>query len=102
MMRKLILTAMVAIGTAVGLTNTPATASAQPPFPGRHEPHGPGRPDRDRDRERDQHDYAVLVRHHGHWDRYRVFDDRDEAQRAVWRLERRGEDARIEAIHRHR
>ena len=42
------------------------------------------------------------VRHHGHWDRYRVFDDRDDAQRAVWRLERQGRDARIKVIHRHR
>jgi hypothetical protein len=100
MLRKLILTAVVAIGTAVGLTNTPATANAQPPFPGRHEPHGPGFPDRDRDR--DRHDYVVLVRHHGHWDRYRVFDDMEQARRAVWRLERQGEDARIEVIHRHR
>ncbi|MBN9518168.1 hypothetical protein J0H58_06570 [bacterium] len=96
MFRKLILTAVVATGTAVGLTATPATATAQPPFPGRHEPHGPGLPDRDR------HDFVVLVRHHGHWDRYRVFDDRDDAQRAVWRLERQGRDARIEVIHRHR
>lgn len=100
MIRKLILTAVVATGTAVGLTNTLATATAQPPSPGRHEPHGPGHPDRDRDRER--HDYAVLVRHHGHWDRYRVFDDRDDARRAVWRLERLGRDARIEVVHRHR
>jgi len=88
-MRKLILTAVVATGTAVGLTNPPAAAPAQPPFP-------------DRDRDHDRHDYAVLVRHHGHWDRYRVFDDRDDARRAVWRLERRGEDARIEVVHRHR
>ena len=93
-MQKLILTAVVATGTAVGLTNTPATASAQPPLPDGHEPHGPGFPD--------QHDYAVLVRHHGHWDRYRVFDDRDDAQRAMWRLERQGRDARIEVVHRHR
>jgi hypothetical protein len=96
MMRKLILTAMIATGTAAGLTTTPASASAQPPFPGRHEPHGPGIPDRDRDhdRNRDRHDYAGLVRHHGHWDRYRMYDDRDEAQRAVWRLERQGQDER--------
>ncbi|QDU20649.1 hypothetical protein [Urbifossiella limnaea] len=94
MLRKMILTAVVATGTAVGLTNSPATASAQPPFPGLKEPHGPGFPDRD--------DYLVLVRHHGHWDRYRVFDDWDDAQRAVWRLERQGRDASIEVVRRHR
>ncbi|MBN9517437.1 hypothetical protein J0H58_02790 [bacterium] len=89
MFRKLILTAVVATGTVAGLTAAPGTASAQP-FP-----HRPGYPQRDR------HDYVVLVRHHGHWDRYRVFDDRDDAQRAVWRLERQGYDARIDVIHRH-
>lgn len=100
MFRKLILSAAVATGTFAGLTATSATASAQPPFPGRHEPHGPGRPDRDHDR--DRHDYVVMVRHHGHWDRYRVFDDMEQARRAVWRLERQGEDARVEVVHRHR
>ena len=93
MFRKLILSAVAATGTVGGLTATPATAAAQPPFP--HAPHGPHYPQRDR------HDYAVLVRHHGHWDQYRVFDDRDDAQRAVWRLERQGYDARIQVIHRH-
>jgi Spy/CpxP family protein refolding chaperone len=96
MFRKLILAAVMTTGTAAGLTATPATAAAQPPFPGRHEPHGPRFPERDR------HDYAVLVRHRGHWDRYRVFDNYDDARRAVWRLERQGRDARIEVIHRHR
>jgi hypothetical protein len=97
MFRKLILSAVAATGTVGGLTATPATAAAQPPFPhGPHGPHGPGYPQRDR------HDYAVLVRHHGHWDRYRVFDDLDDARHAVWRLERHGHDARIEVIHRHR
>jgi hypothetical protein len=108
MFRKLILTATVAAGTVAGLTAAPGTASAQPPRPfpqvptvphqhphGPHGPHGPSYPERDR------HDYAVLIRHHGHWDRYRVFDDRFEAERAVWRLERQGYDARIQVIHRH-
>ncbi|MFO0797489.1 MAG: hypothetical protein U0804_08420 [Gemmataceae bacterium] len=90
MFRKLILAAVVTTATA-------AAANAQPlPYgPGRHEPHGPHYPQRDR------HDYEVLVRHHGHWDRYRVFDDLYEARRAVWWLERTGRDARIEVVHRH-
>jgi hypothetical protein len=90
MFRKLILAAVVSTATA-------ATASAQPfPVPhGPHAPHGPSYPQRDR------HDYEVLVRHHGHWDRYRVFDDLYEARRAVYWLERNGRDARIEVIHRH-
>ncbi|MBN9520572.1 hypothetical protein J0H58_18965 [bacterium] len=87
MFRKLTLAAVVTTGIAAGLTATPATASAQ--FPGR--PH-----------DRDRYDFVVLVRHHGHWDRFEAFDDRDDAQRAVWRLERQGRDARIEVIHRHR
>lgn len=105
MFRKFILTAVVATGTVAGVTATSATADAQPfPIPSGpygprpqwpHGPHGPGYPQRDR------HDFLVLVRHHGHWDRYRVFDDRDDAQRAVWWLERRGYDARIQVIHRH-
>jgi hypothetical protein len=33
------------------------------------------------------------VRHRGHWDTYR---DRDDAQRVVRMLERRGQDTRIE------
>ncbi len=99
MFRKLILTAVVATGTVAGLTAAPGIASAQP-FPIPHGPHGPG-PHRPGYPQRDRHDYVVLIRHHGHWDRYRVFDDRDDAQRAVWRLERQGHDARIQVIHRH-
>jgi arylamine N-acetyltransferase len=103
MFRKLILTAAVVTGTIAGLTATPATAAAQPPRPIPHGPHGPGPhgPYGPSYPQRDRHDYVVLVRHHGHWDRYRLFDDRSDAERAVWRLERQGYDARIQVIHRH-
>jgi hypothetical protein len=90
MFRKLILAAVVSTATA-------ATASAQPfPVPtGPYGPNGPSYPHHDR------HDYEVLVRHHGHWDRYGVFDDLHDARRAVWHLEREERDARIEVVHRH-
>ncbi|HYH66488.1 MAG TPA: hypothetical protein VD866_17475 [Urbifossiella sp.] len=103
MFRKLILTAVVATVTAATAAAQPLPIPHGPHGPGRHDPHGPGRhdPHGPRTPQRDRHDYEVLVRHHGHWDRYRVFDDLDEARRAVWRLERTGRDARIEVIHRH-
>lgn len=96
MFRKLILAAVVSTATAATASAQPFPVPHGPHGPGRHDPHGPSYPQRDR------HDYEVLVRHHGHWDSYRVFDDLDDARRAVWRLERYGRDARIEVIHRHR
>jgi hypothetical protein len=82
--RKLALAALIATGTVGGLT---ATASAQPPAAfDRH--------DRDRDRGR----FQVLVRHRGHWDVHATYRDRDDAQRAARRLERRGFDARVERV----
>lgn len=93
MFRKLILAAVVTSATAAGASAQPFPVPAGPYGP--IHPHGPGYPQRDR------HDYEVLVRHHGHWDRYRVFDDLHDARRAVWHLEREGRDARIEVIHRH-
>jgi hypothetical protein len=82
--RKLALAALIATGTVGGLT---ATASAQPPAAfDRH--------DHDRDRGR----FQVLVRHRGHWDVHATYRDRDDAQRAARRLERRGFDARVERV----
>jgi hypothetical protein len=67
--RKLILAALIAAGTAGGLT---ATASAQPPVAfDRH--------DHDHDRGR----FRVLVRHRLHWDVHGTYRDRDDAQRAA-------------------
>lgn len=88
MIRKLILSAVIATGTVVGLTATHATAA--PPVGHDHEH------DRDRDHDRRGVRYEVLVRHRGHWDHYATYRDRDDARRAVWMLERRGHDARIE------
>jgi hypothetical protein len=45
--------------------------------------------------------YAAPDRHHGSGSAG-GFDERDDAQRAVWRLERQRQDARIEVVHRHR
>jgi hypothetical protein len=84
MLRKLILS-VVAAGTlgAVGLTTGSADA-ANPPSPrfGYHRDH----------RVR----YEVLYRHRDHWDVYRTFHDRDDAQRAAWQLRRQGYPVRIE------
>lgn len=82
MTRKLILAALIAAGTAGGLT---ATASAQPPVAFDRHDHDRGR-------------FRVLVRHRLHWDVHGTYRDRDDAQRAARRLERQGFDARIERV----
>ena len=81
MIRKLILSAVLATGVFTGLT---ATASAAPDVFDRH------------DRDRRSVRFEVQVRHRGHWDTVGTYRDRDEAQRVVRRLERQGKDARIE------
>ena len=81
MIRKLILSAVLATGAIGGLA---ATATAAPDVFDRH--------DRDRRNVR----FEVQVRHRGHWDTYGTYRDRDDAQRVVRMLERRGQDARIE------
>ena len=94
MFRKTMLAALIAVGTLGGVIFTAAPASAQPPW-------GYDRNDRDRhdhDHDNDRARYRVLVAHHGHWDLHRVYRDRDDAQRAVRQLERRGLDARIERV----
>jgi hypothetical protein len=84
--RKLALAALIATGTVGGLA---ATASAQPPTAlDRH----------DHDHDRDRGRFQVLVRHRGHWDVHATYQDRDDAQRAARRLERRGFDARVERV----
>jgi hypothetical protein len=88
MIRKLILSAVIATGAVAGLTMSPATAEAAPPI-------GHDR-DRDHDRDRRNVRFEVQVRHRGHWDTYGTYRDRDDAQRVVRMLERRGQDARIE------
>jgi len=88
MIRKMILSAVIATATVTGLTLTPASAEAAPPT----------WRDRDHDHDHDRHGirYEVKVRHRGHWDTYATYRDRDDARRAVWMLERQGRDARIE------
>lgn len=82
MIRKLILTAVLATGGVAGVTST---ASAQPPAPFDRHAHDRGR-------------FQVLVRHRGHWDVHGTYRDRDDAQRAARHLERQGLDARVERV----
>ncbi|HJZ58036.1 MAG TPA: hypothetical protein VKE74_24050 [Gemmataceae bacterium] len=84
MIRKLILSAVIATGATTGLTMTPATAEAAQP----------GGYDRDHDRRWVR--YEVLIRHRGHWDTYGTYRDRDDARRVERVLERQGYDTRIE------
>ena len=94
MIRKLILTAVLATGAIVGVTATSATADAAPPV----------QFDRDRDHDRDRHNvrFEVQVRHRGHWDTYGTYRDRDDAQRVVRMLDLQGKDARIDVERDHR
>ncbi|AMV24199.1 hypothetical protein VT84_07365 [Gemmata sp. SH-PL17] len=79
MIRKLILSAVLATGAVAGVAST---ATAAPDVFDRH----------DRRNVR----FEVQVRHRGHWDTYGTYRDRDDAQRVVRMLERQGKDARIE------
>lgn len=88
MIRKLILTAVLATGAVAGVTST---ASAAPPATF-------DRRDHDHDRDRDRGRFQVLVRHRGHWDVHGSYRDREDAQRAARRLERQGFDTRIERV----
>lgn len=85
MFRQLALAALIATGTVAG---TAATASAQPVEFDRH----------DHDRDHHHARYEVLVRHHGHWDVHGTYNDREEAERAAWHLERHGHEVRIERV----
>jgi hypothetical protein len=84
MLRKLILSAVLAVSTITGLSFAATEASAQPlpypPFP--HRPH--------------HVHYEVLVRHRGHWDSHGVYHSYEEARRAAWLLRDRGFEVRIE------
>ncbi|MBA4186434.1 MAG: hypothetical protein C0467_00300 [Planctomycetaceae bacterium] len=97
MIRKLILSFVLATGAVTGLALTPAAANAAPPVVGYGFGYGYG-PNRDHDHDHDRRGvrYEVLVRHRGHWDVYGTYRDRDDARRVAWFLERTGRDARIE------
>ena len=84
MIRKLILSAVIATGTLAGLTAGPSNAEAA----------APATFDRDHDHRGVR--FEVLVRHRGHWETYGTYRDRDDAQRVERLLERQGRDARIE------
>jgi hypothetical protein len=53
---------------------------------------------------RDRHDFEVLYRDCAHdpWRVYARFDERDDAERAAFRLRRSGNEVFIQTIHRHR
>ena len=84
MIRKLILSAVLATGAVAGVTATSATADAAQSV------------GYDRDHDRRNVRFEVQVRHRGHWDTYGTYRDRDDAQRVVRMLERQGHNARIE------
>jgi hypothetical protein len=82
MMSKLVLSAVLATGTASGVATT--ASAAQPA----------GHDDRHDHRGR----FEVLIRHRGHWDSHGTYRDRDDAERAARRLERQGLVVRIERV----
>jgi hypothetical protein len=92
MIRKMILSAVIATAAVTGTTLTPSAANAAPPV-GHDRDHDR---DHDHDRDRNRVRFEVLVRHRGHWDSVGTYRDRDDARRVAWRLERQGYDTRIE------
>jgi hypothetical protein len=78
MIRKLILSAVIATGTITGLTMTPATADAHPPGGYAY------------------HRYEVLVQCGHAWEVRGTYRDRDDAERAAWRLRHEGFVVRVE------
>ena len=82
MIRKLILSAVLATGTVAGSAATSGTADAASPV--------------GFDRDRHNVRFEVQVRHRGHWDTYGTYRDREQARRVVRMLERQGQDAKIE------
>jgi hypothetical protein len=77
MIRKLILSAVIATGTITGLSLTPATADAHPPAVFRHR-------------------FEVLVRCGHAWEVRGTYRDGWEAERAVRNLRHEGFEARVE------
>ena len=76
MLRKLLLSAVLATGALTGLA---VTADAHPPA---------HRPNHVR--------FEVLYRQHDHWDCYGTFGDRDDARRVARQLRHRGYVVRVE------
>ena len=80
MLRKLLLTAALAIGTFTTLGFTPGIAEARPPI----------------HRGFDHARFEVLVFRHGCWDCYGKYSDRYEAERAARHLRHDGFRVKIE------
>lgn len=100
MIRKMVLGAVVAIGFGGQAATAGGPVFVPPGGPVFIPPVRPGGPiggfvppHRHHD-----HDYVVLVRHRGHWDRHGRFETRFEAERAARRLEARGLHVRIEVV----
>jgi len=90
MLRKLILSAVLATGTLTGIAAIPTAADAQPPIGFDHR-------QRDRDH-RDRHHrerFEVTYFDCGRWECAGTFRDRDDAERVAHRLRHRGFEVRI-------
>jgi hypothetical protein len=94
MLRNILLSAVLAITALTSFSASAGTASADPPRQNQGRDH---RNDRDR-----RHSFEVLYQHRNHWDSYGTYRDRDDAERAAWRLRRQGYQVRIEVEHNHR
>ncbi|MDY3553696.1 hypothetical protein R5W24_002802 [Gemmata sp. JC717] len=93
MIRKLVLGAVAAAAVGFGGASATAGEPVRGPIGGPVDigflP--PGHP-------RHDHDYVVLIRHFGHWDRYGRYETRHEAERVARHLERDGRRVRIEVV----
>jgi len=83
MIRKMILSAVLAAGTLTGLALTPGTAEAHAPWAGHvyHHRH---------------HRFEVFYLHCGTWRAYGNYRDRDDAERAACHLRYRGYEVKID------
>ena len=82
MLRKLLLSAVLATGTLTGLALTPAPAAARPPVEhGRHDRHAR---------------FEVIYLDCGQWKNYGTYRDQDDAQRAAHQLRHRGFAVKVE------
>jgi len=115
MIRKTILSGVLAAGSLAGVSFLPSSADAHPPavgpayrpvtMPSYYPPathpafpqiRGTGYyPPAGHDWDRGHAHFQVLVRHHGHWDLYRTVHDRDDAQRLAHRLRHQGYDVDV-------
>ncbi len=110
MIRKTIISGVLAAGSFAGMVFNPGSADAAPPAsgPAYGQAYGPNVgpfPPRGRDRHddrdidwRNRAKFQVVVQHRGHWDVVESFRDRDDAQRLAWRLERQGQNAEVRRV----